>query len=198
MNSLISNLPTFKVVLLGDSGVGKTSIVQYFERQFFDPAIDSTIGACFVDREVVTKHGSVNLHIWDTAGQERYRSLVSTYGRGAVCALLVFDHTSRTTFQSADHWLKEFSLFDSENCVLYFIGNKNDLEAIVDTSEAKEWAETKRVKFFSVSAKTGSGINEMFEKIAEEIAEKNPFLINQFDQPLFPEEQSPQTKQGCC
>jgi GTPase SAR1 family protein len=112
--------------------------------------------------------------------------------------MLVFDVSRRETFESADQWIKELSLFDNENCVLYLVGNKSDLEPAIDEAEIEAWADGKGIVFFSVSAKTGEGINSMFQFIAEAIAEKRPFMLHQFDQSMFPEAKGSQPKQNCC
>jgi small GTP-binding protein len=191
------DVPAFKIVLLGDSGVGKTSIVQYFERQTFESTNESTVGASFMSREMRTSYGRINLHIWDTAGQERYRSLVPTYARGACAALVVFDLSAADTFQSIDRWIHEFKDIGCDGCFSYLVGNKADLTATVSDTEASNWASDASVTFFAVSAKTGAGIQDMFQAIAEEIAAKQPPSVQQFSgQP--PPEIPPVKKSGCC
>jgi small GTP-binding protein len=196
MHSLDS-VPAFKVVLLGDSGVGKTSIVQYFERKVFENAVDSTVGASFMSREMMTPHGSINLHIWDTAGQERYRSLVPTYARGACAALVVFDLSVAETFQSVNRWIQEFRDFGCDGCFLYVVGNKSDLVQTVPEGEAAQWATDTGFTFFSVSAKTGSGVERLFQAIADEIAAKRPPAVQQFS-PLPEAEPKPPESAACC
>jgi small GTP-binding protein len=195
MNSL-HDLPPSKIVLLGDSGVGKTSIVQYFERRRFDPTIDSTIGAAFVAHEVTTKTGPINLHIWDTAGQERYRSLVPTYSRGASCALIVFDQSVLVTFQNADQWLSEFASFGNDHCIMCLVANKTDLASAVDRLQVESWAEQRKLRLFFVSAKSGVGVVEMFQEIADELAESQPIVSQQFDQ--VPSGETDNEKAGVC
>jgi len=175
------DIPTFKIVLFGDSGVGKTSIVQYFESSCFDPAIDSTVGASFIAHEMSTQSGRLTLHIWDTAGQERYRSLVPTYARGACCAMIVFDLSDRPSFEHLDHWVSEFDGFGSPGYIIYIIGNKNDLAPEVSAEEAAGWASGHAFAIFNVSAKTGDGINAMFQEIAEDIGRKRPASVRQFE-----------------
>jgi GTPase SAR1 family protein len=104
----------------------------------------------------------------------------------------------RTTFESTDHWVKEFSLFDNENCVLYLVGNKSDLEAAIEKAEVEEWADAKGIKFFLVSAKTGTGINEMFQYVAEDLAVRRPAIVHQFDKSTMPEPKGPQAREDCC
>jgi small GTP-binding protein len=193
-------VPSFKVVLLGDSGVGKTSIVQYFERQAFDAALDSTVGASFMSREMTTPHGTINLHVWDTAGQERYRSLVPTYARGACTALIVFDLSIAETFQSVQRWLQELRNFGGDSPFVYVVGNKADLVPTVPESEAAGWATGAGLTFFCVSAKTGHGVPQLFQAVADEIAAKRPAPVHQFSPPLperEPDAESPE-KAACC
>jgi small GTP-binding protein len=191
------DVPAFKIVLLGDSGVGKTSIVQYFERKTFQDTIEPTVGASFMAREMQTGNGRINLHIWDTAGQERYHSLVPTYARSACAALVVFDLSVADTFHGLERWIQEFQTIGCEGCVSYVVGNKADLTVTVSKVEASNWAAEASVSFFAVSAKTGDGIEEMFHHIAEEISAKRPPSVQQFSVQQQPEEE-PVKKQGCC
>jgi small GTP-binding protein len=173
MNSL-HDLPVFKLVLLGDSGVGKTSIVQQFESKRFDDDLESTIGASFLARELDTRAGRINLHIWDTAGQERYRSLVPTYARGASCAFICFDMSSTSTFESCGYWLAELERIGGRECVVALVGNKVDLPALVEVETARDWADEHRMKFWAVSAKSGENIEKLFQSMAEDVAERRP------------------------
>jgi Ras-related protein Rab-5C len=192
----LESVPSFKVILLGDSGVGKTSIVQYFERQIFQDAVDSTVGGSFMSREMTTPHGTINLHIWDTAGQERYRSLVPTYARGACASVVVFDLSVAETFQSVDRWIQEFDTFGCQGCLVYIVGNKSDLVPTVPESAA-EWAKATGLTLFSVSAKTGDGVQLLFQAIADEIAAKRPPAVQQFSRLSEPEPASPENA-ACC
>jgi small GTP-binding protein len=195
MHSL-HDVPAFKLVLLGDSGVGKTSISQYFERGHFDPTIDSTIAAAFTAHELTTPLGKLNLHIWDTAGQERYRSLIPTYARGAAPALLVFDLSSVPSFENINHWVDDFALFGSEGCLVFLVGNKADLPQIVKREDTDAWAQEHSAPFFEVSAKTGVGVMEMFDAIAAAVAEKRMTAPQHFDPPAPVEK--PQEEPDCC
>jgi small GTP-binding protein len=195
----LQGIPAFKVVLLGDSGVGKTSIVQQFERKEFQPAKDSTIGASFMSREIETGNGPIKLHIWDTAGQERYRSLVPTYARGACAAVIVFDLSVSDTLQSVNRWIQSFKGVAGESALTYIVGNKSDLVATAGEAEAMLGDNVDAAQLFIVSAKRGTGIDDMFHAIADEIAVKKPTPVQQFA-PQIESEQPVETgdRAQCC
>ena len=161
--------PYYKVVFMGDSGVGKTSIIQRINTQKFDVNLDSTIGAAAISKDVLTAQGTVSLNIWDTAGQERYRSLISTYARNANAAVLCFDLSSYASFQSLESWVQELNKFSNETCVVFIVGNKSDIEQKVPLSNVSEWCQSRKYKFLVTSAKTGEGIDEMLKQIAEDV-----------------------------
>jgi small GTP-binding protein len=194
MNSL-HDLPAFKIVLLGDSGVGKTSIVQRFEENTFNDNIDATIGASFLSKEMKTRHGRINLHIWDTAGQERYRSLVPTYARGAGSALVCYDVTDPKSFTAVEYWLKKMEEIGCTDCIKYLVGNKTDLERVVSQDVAQKWGNQHQMKFFEVSAKTGNNVENLFQELAEEIALKRPSAPS--GSAHMPQSQ-PVEETGCC
>ncbi|KAF2292979.1 hypothetical protein GH714_034529 [Hevea brasiliensis] len=118
----------FKVVLIGDSAVGKSQILARFARNEFNLDSKATIGVEFQTRTLVIQHKSVKAQIWDTAGQERYRAVTSAYYRGAVGAMLVYDITKRQTFDHIPRWLEELRSHADKNIVIILIGNKCDLE----------------------------------------------------------------------
>jgi small GTP-binding protein len=193
MNSL-QTIPAFKVVLLGDSGVGKTSITQYLQRQICDPTVETTIGASFISQDLLVNGSTITLHIWDTAGQERYRSLVPTYSRGAHAALIVFDLASISSFENLDFWIKTFREACGIASFVFIIGNKCDLPTSLLREKADQWTKKQQLKFFSVSAKTGFGIQEMFQNIAEEITMRKPQDFRE----LAVQESPPKVERGCC
>jgi small GTP-binding protein len=198
MNATLE-IPSCKVVLFGDSGVGKTSVVQYFDHSCFDPIIDTTVGAAFVRHEMCTKSGRISMHVWDTAGQERYRSLLPTYARGAVGALVVFDLSNPLTYANVQSWIDQFPNFGCEDCMIYIVANKSDLLATVDIPAAEKWATGRGYRFFAVSAKTGNGIAEMFQAIAEAIAERKPGGTARFEVTAnMPEDAPPKQSKTCC
>lgn len=136
------NIHTHIVVLIGDSGVGKTNLLSRFTRNEFNPDSKSTIGVEFAARTVKLDKRSIKAQIWDTAGQERYRAITSSYYRGAVGALLVYDITSPTTFENVDRWLTELRQHADPDIVVLLVGNKSDLRHIrsVSTEEARAYA----------------------------------------------------------
>ncbi|MCO5571680.1 hypothetical protein L7F22_025427 [Adiantum nelumboides] len=157
-----------KLVLLGDSGVGKSCIVLRFVRGQFDPSSKVTVGASFLSQTIALQDSTtVKFEIWDTAGQERYASLAPLYYRGAAAAVVVYDITSPETFQKAQYWVKELQKFGSPNIVMALVGNKSDLQGSrkVTVEAAQEYAESNGMFFIETSAKTADNINQLFEQL---------------------------------
>lgn len=161
----------FKIVLIGDSAVGKSQILARFARNEFSLDSKATIGVEFQTRTMVIEHKSVKAQIWDTAGQERYRAVTSAYYRGAVGALLVYDITKRQTFEHIPRWLEELRSHADKNIVIMLIGNKTDLEdqRAVATEDAKEFAEKEGLFFLETSALEATNIETAFVTVLTEI-----------------------------
>ena len=117
----------FKVVLIGDSGVGKSNLLSRFTRNEFNLDSKSTIGVEFATRSIQVDNKTIKAQIWDTAGQERYRAITSAYYRGAVGALLVYDISKHQTYENVTRWLKELRDHADTNIVIMLVGNKSDL-----------------------------------------------------------------------
>ncbi|KAK8853932.1 GTP-binding protein of the rab [Tritrichomonas musculus] len=156
----------YKVVLIGSSSVGKTSIVIRFSKNVFTGGQESTIGAAFISRDIQTEQGSVSLHVWDTAGQERYRSLVPKYSQGASAIIIVYDVTDQESFIQAQDWYDQAVQNHQGRVVWFLVANKCDLPAEVDAEKAKEYAQSKNMQYIETSAKTGQNIQELFVQIA--------------------------------
>ncbi|KAJ4966823.1 hypothetical protein NE237_018672 [Protea cynaroides] len=161
----------FKIVLIGDSAVGKSQILSRFARNDFSLDSKATIGVEFQTRTVVIEHKSVKAQIWDTAGQERYRAVTSAYYRGAVGAMLVYDITKRQSFDHIPRWLEELRGHADKNIVIILIGNKTDLEdqRAVSTEDAKEFAEKEGLFFLETSALEATNVENAFLTILTEI-----------------------------
>ncbi|KAG5529507.1 hypothetical protein RHGRI_030038 [Rhododendron griersonianum] len=161
----------FKVVLIGDSAVGKSQILARFARNEFSLDSKATIGVEFQTRTLVIQHKSVKAQIWDTAGQERYRAVTSAYYRGAVGAMLVYDITKRQTFEHIPRWLEELRAHADKNIVIILIGNKTDLEnlRVVPTEDAKEFAEKEGLFFMETSALEATNVETAFVTVLTEI-----------------------------
>ena len=161
----------FKLVLLGEGAVGKSSLVLRFVRgQFFDYQ-ESTIGAAFLTQTVALNDTTVKFEIWDTAGQERYHSLAPMYYRGAAAAIVVYDITSPDSFARAKSWVRELQRQGNPNIVIALAGNKSDLASKRkgEPDEARQYAEENNIMFMETSAKTASNVNELFVQIARKL-----------------------------
>ncbi|XP_028984144.1 RAB11a, member RAS oncogene family, like [Betta splendens] len=157
----------FKVVLIGDSGVGKSNLLSRFTRNEFNLESKSTIGVEFATRSIQVEGKTVKAQIWDTAGQERYRAITSAYYRGAVGALLVYDIAKHLTYENAERWLKELQDHADSNIVIMLVGNKSDLRHLraVPTDEAKAFAEKHGLSFLETSALDSSNVELAFQTI---------------------------------
>jgi len=161
----------FKLVLLGDAAVGKSSCVERFVKNEFFEFQQPTIGAAFLTQTVALDDYIVKFEIWDTAGQERYRSLAPMYYRGAAAALVVYDITAQDSFQGAKTWIEELQRQGSADIVIGLAGNKMDLESKreVSADEARNYAHDNGCIFFETSAKTGENVNAIFNQIAKKL-----------------------------
>eukprot|EP00918_Siedleckia_nematoides_P101669 GHVU01222176.1.p1 GENE.GHVU01222176.1~~GHVU01222176.1.p1 ORF type:complete len:214 (-),score=25.81 GHVU01222176.1:1008-1649(-) len=170
-SSLVPKTFHFKLVLLGDASVGKSCVVLRFAKDEFYEFQEPTIGAAFVTQTVHLGDSVVKFEIWDTAGQERYRSLAPMYYRGAAAAIIVYDITSKESFEGAKSWVSELQAVHSPELILALAGNKSDLENLrrVDTEYARSYAEANNLLFMETSAKNGHNVKELFHAIAERV-----------------------------
>lgn len=161
----------FKVVVIGDSAVGKTQILSRFTKNEFCFDSKSTIGVEFQTRTVTIKGKVIKAQIWDTAGQERYRAVTSAYYRGALGAMLVYDVTKRQSFDHVARWVEELRAHADNSIVIMLIGNKADLVDLraVPTEDAVEFAEDQGLFFSETSALSGDNVDAAFFRVLEEI-----------------------------
>jgi small GTP-binding protein len=159
------------VVLIGDSGVGKSNLLSRFTRNEFNLESKTTIGVEFATKSIRVDSKTIKAQIWDTAGQERYRAITSAYYRGAVGALLVYDISKQQTFENVDRWLKELKDHAETNIVIMLVGNKSDLrhKRAVSTEDAMAFAERNNLAFIETSALDSTGVDEAFRQILTEI-----------------------------
>ncbi|XP_008799023.2 ras-related protein RHN1-like [Phoenix dactylifera] len=171
-----SNNIQAKLVLLGDMGTGKTSIVLRFVKgQYFDYQ-ESTIGAAFFSQILSLNEATVKFDIWDTAGQERYHSLAPMYYRGAAAAVVVYDISSADSFARAKKWVQELQRQGNPHLVMVLVANKADLETKrqVDNEEGELYAQENGLFFIETSAKTAQNVNELFYEIAKRLVKARP------------------------
>ena len=164
-----------KIVVTGDSGVGKTSLIRYYTKGIFPNNLASTVGVEFAEKYVQVSNVVLQLKIWDTAGQERFKSLVKSYYRNAMAVLLVYDVTNRKSFDNCDSWLKGLTEQAEIGIVVVLVGNKTDLiveddkKREVSVSEALTYARNNHLFFVETSAKRGSNVNDVFVTVANEL-----------------------------
>ncbi|KAK4787993.1 hypothetical protein SAY86_019312 [Trapa natans] len=160
-----------KLVLLGDMGTGKSSLVLRFVKGQFHEFQESTVGAAFFSQSLAVNDVTVKLEIWDTAGQERYHSLAPMYYRGAAAAIIVYDITSIESFERAKKWVQELQKRGNPSMVKALAGNKVDLEdkRKVMAEDARAYAEENGLFFMETSAKTAVNVNKVFNEIARRL-----------------------------
>jgi Ras-related protein Rab-1A len=155
----------FKIILVGDSGVGKTSLFSRYTDDIFTESFISTIGIDFKMKTITVKNKKVRLQIWDTAGQERFRTIVQSYYRGAQSIIIVFDITDIKSFENVKCWLSEINKYvlDEQFAQILLVGNKNDLATRAVSYElAKQFAIENQMKYIETSAKSSSNVEKAF------------------------------------
>ena len=165
----------YKVLLLGDSTVGKTCFLLRYCDKTFEDAHLTTVGLDYRLKSMVLKNGkNVKLQIWDTAGQDRFRAITKNYYKGANGIILIYDVTNFQSYENVKNWIAQIKESASQNVIVYLVGNKIDVkeeDRCVKTEDGKKIAEEFNLPFFESSAKLGININEIFEKIVEKIDE---------------------------
>jgi small GTP-binding protein len=173
-------LPALKVVFLGDTGTGKTSLITRFVDSTFTGELESTVGGWGRPVRFTYRDKPVDLIVWDTAGQEKYRGLTPMYYRNAVAAVVVFDVTNRHSFDQVQGWINELQTTAGQ-IIIVICANKIDLSAerTIGESEAEAFADTAGTPYCEASAKSGYGIANLFHTVVQRIAEERPGLIGQ-------------------
>ncbi|EFJ27959.1 rab family GTPase [Selaginella moellendorffii] len=161
----------FKIVLIGDSAVGKSNLLSRYSRNEFHLNSRATIGVEFQTQSMVIEGKEVKAQIWDTAGQERFRAVTSAYYRGAVGAMIVYDISQKQTFENVERWLEELRVYSDFSLVTMLVGNKSDLESLrqVSIEEATDLAEREGLFFIETSALDSTNVAAAFETVIKEI-----------------------------
>lgn len=171
----------FKLVLLGDASVGKSSILMRFLQNKFSEGIETTVGAAFSTKTIESRNRQIKFEIWDTAGQERFRSLAPMYYRGASSAVVVYDQTNPVTFDRAQEWVRQvMQTSTNPNIVIALAANKADLvdQRQVEMEKAQAFADREGLLLMETSAMTGKNVARLFEVIAEHLPDE-PFVPEQ-------------------
>mmetsp|Transcript_36944 Transcript_36944/g.59175 ORF Transcript_36944/g.59175 Transcript_36944/m.59175 type:complete len:208 (-) Transcript_36944:249-872(-) len=168
----------FKLVLIGDSGVGKSCLLLRFADDSFTDSYISTIGVDFRFRTVNIDMKTVKLQIWDTAGQERFRTITSAYYRGAHGIIMVYDVTNYESFEHVEEWLNEVNRHASESTLKLLVGNKADLaeDKKVKADEAKKFADTLNISFLETSAKNATNVEAAFLTMAKQLIQAKELI----------------------
>jgi small GTP-binding protein len=192
---------SLKVVVIGESGVGKTCLLIRFVRDTFDEDTQSTLGIEFLSKIIQTETRRIQLQLWDTAGQELFRTVTRGYYRGSAGALVLFDLSNRDSFDNVERWLQDVKSVAKDDVVLILIGNKSDLEEKrqVSKEEATDFAQQHGMHYFEASAKTGANVSEAVNTCVA-LIEKN--LKNTGPQPdskdPVPAKLEESQNSGCC
>ncbi|OMJ11028.1 putative Ras-related protein Rab7 [Smittium culicis] len=196
-----------KVIILGDSGVGKTSLMNQYVNRKFTGQYKATIGADFLTREVLIDGKLITMQIWDTAGQERFQSLGVAFYRGADCCALCFDVNNARSFENLDNWRDEFLLQsgprDPDSFPFVVLANKIDVEdskRVVSSKRALAWCQSKgNIPYFETSAKEGINVEQAFQSISRNALtrESNVELYSEFPDPIRIEQDTPNSNCSC-
>ena len=202
----------FKIVLIGDSSVGKTNIFSRYLNDEFDPESKSTVGVEFGTKNFKIENNIVKVQIWDTAGQERYRSITNAYYKGAKGCLLVYDITNKTSFDDLDKWISDLKSNGDDKVSIILAGNKSDLDSqrAITLEEGKQKAEFHKMAFMETSALNGNNIEKAFTELISDIFKNHHSLSDKKDNIKLEqainleniddkdEEKEESVKKGCC
>jgi small GTP-binding protein len=188
----------YRVVTLGESSVGKSSIINRLGHNAFNPIEQPTIGATFLLHSEESDRGKIEMQIWDTAGQEKYRSLSPIYCRGAAAAIIVFDVTNRDSFAKLDQWTTLVTETSGVDTAIVSAANKCDLaeKAKVSDDEMNGWAQAAAFKLIRTSAKTGDGIEDLVHEVAIGIASGRAFVGGSSG--VGGLKKNSEAREGCC
>ena len=173
-----------KVILLGNCGVGKTSIINRYIHNQFNPYMESTLGSSCASKKIIKNDITYKLNIWDTTGQEKYHSITNLFMKGSQIVILVYSIDSLSSFEGLDYWYKTFQeKVEGNNYVLAVVGNKSDLikveEEAVSEEEAIKFANERNAHFTLISTKEDPvSVNTLFEKLLEELINSNLITVN--------------------
>ena len=193
----------FKVLLLGNSDVGKSSLILRYVDQVWSDTFVPTIGVDFKVKTLEIDNKQIKMQIWDTAGQERFRNVISSYFRGSHGIFLIYDITNRDSFKNLENWLIEIEKNASQNVLKILIGNKSDLvdDREIKTEEGQAFANRNGMKFIETSAKMNTNVNEAFEALAKLMikfnSDKKPVLNKNETQKLSSGGKDIKTKKKC-
>ena len=188
----------FKVVFVGDSTVGKTSIIHKYLN--LEEEIPSTVGATSTKIEIKVKDSTLSLSVWDTAGQETFRNLVPIYAKGAHAAVIVFDQSNPPTYEHVSEW---YSYIQQQvgQIIVFIAQNKCDLNCAVNVSQVFSWAEENQIQVISTSAKVGTGIDSLFTILARSLYDSTmppTDEVQVIQKEAVELEKTEKKKTGCC
>lgn len=160
-------MSAYKIILAGNAGSGKTSLINRYVYEVFDATAQSTIGVEFSHKDL---DGNIKLSFWDTAGQERFQSMTGSYYRGAHAVMFVYDVSDRHSFFGLEQWWREYTVYgNAQESVALLVGNKTDRERQVTEEEARAWAVQKNMCYEEVSAKLNDGISRAFDTLIRQL-----------------------------
>lgn len=173
----------FKVLIIGDSGVGKSNLLLRFIKNEYSEHLKSTVGAEFSSKLMTVDQVVVKVQIWDTAGQERYRSMTDIYYKGAKGVLIIFDLTNIESFNNINRWVDEFKMKSDSNSIMIMVGNKNDLieKRVVSRETAEIKAKQLSMAYFETSAKDNVNVELAFTVLVEKIVNKYQVILTDGD-----------------
>jgi Ras-related protein Rab-11A len=195
----------FKLILIGDSYVGKSNILLKYLKNQFNENSKTTVGVEFGTKNIIINNKRIKIQIWDTAGQERYRSITSAYYKGAKGALIVYDITRKNTFDNIDKWITDLKLNGDKNICIIILGNKSDLidKREINKNDGIKKAEMYKTAFLETSALNGDNISKAFDELIEQIVINNKNIFqddneNEIDKGVNLNDEKNNNKKKCC